>query len=68
VEEQLAMFLRNPTYLALVIAKVVLIGELRRLEDADVTLVTLTSLRTALQFQQKTTNHLLLLQENLILE
>jgi len=59
------MFLRNRAYLPLIAAKVALIEELRRLGDKDATLLTLTSLRTALQYQQSITNHLLLVQENL---
>lgn len=65
VEEQLTMLQRNRAYLPLITAKVALIEELRRLNDKDATLVTLTSLRMVLQYQQNTTNHLLLLQENL---
>lgn len=53
VEEQLAVFLQNRAALSVIVAKVVLIEELRWLDDGDATLLTLTSLRTALQHQQK---------------
>lgn len=46
-------------------ALVALIEELRRVDDPDATLLTLSTVRLALQYQQKSTNHLLLLQESL---